>query len=144
MTDEATRITRRTLLKGVGLAAAAGALGACTTNDDPSVVGGGVFRGLVREYWLQLENRAWDAAPWNLDRATGEPLASGEGPYLPATDDVLLIRRYTANWSAPMDAPVNPWDLTEPDPATTGGGLPGAVLQRSGRRPHDRTLSQCR
>src|SRR5512134_1897748 len=65
MTSERVHLTRRTLLKGVGLAAAAGALAACTTGDDPSVVGGGVFRGLVREYWLQLENRPWDAAPWN-------------------------------------------------------------------------------
>lgn len=129
MTDERTRITRRMLLKGVGLAAATGALAACTANDDPSVVGGGVFRGLVREYWLQLENRPWDAAPWNLDRATGQPLAPGAGPYLPASEDVLIVRRYSANWAAPMDEAVNPWDLTEPDPTVTGGGLPGAVLR---------------
>jgi hypothetical protein len=128
MTSDREGISRRSLFKGVGLAAVAGALSACSADDDPAVVGGGVFRGRVLEYWVQLENSPWDAAPWNVDRATGQPLASGAGPYLPASEEVLRIRRYTANWAAPMDAPVNPWDLTEPDPAVTNGGLPGAVL----------------
>jgi|GEM_PF-2188896 len=121
-------ISRRVLFKGIGLVAAAGALSACS-NDDPTVVGGGLFRGRVREYWLQLENHPWDAAPWNLNRATGQPVGTGPAPYLPVTGEVLLMRRYTPDWAAPMDSPVNPWDLTEPDPAVTAGGFPGAVLR---------------
>jgi FtsP/CotA-like multicopper oxidase with cupredoxin domain len=116
------------------LVAAGGALAACT-DADPSVVGGGAFRGRVHEYWLQMENRPWDAAPHNYDRATGQPLAAGPAPYLPVDGDVLVVRRYSPGWAAPMDEPVNAWDLTEPDPAVTGGGFPGAVLRvRTGDR----------
>ncbi len=128
MMSERRGISRRTLLKGAGLTAVAGVLSAGSTSD-PSVVGGGLFRGRVHEYWLQLENVPWDAAPWNLDRATGAALAPGGGPYLPVTGEVLVVRRTAADWAAPTDAPVNPWDLTEPDPVVTAGGFPGAVLR---------------
>ena len=81
----------------------------------------------VKEYWLQLENHPWDACPWGANRLAGEPLARRpDGAFRPASRDALLIRRYTANWAAPDDRPVNPWDLTEPDP--TAGTIPGAVI----------------
>ena len=72
----------------------------------------------IVEYWLQLENRAWDAAPWGVNRLTGRPLprASG-GAFRPTPREALILRRMTDNWAAPDDRPLNPWDLTEPDPA---------------------------
>jgi len=81
----------------------------------------------IKEYWLQLENRPWDAAPWGANRFTGQPLTRREdGAFRPAGREVLVIRRMSANWAAADDRPLNPWDLTEPDPA--GGTLPGATL----------------
>ncbi len=83
----------------------------------------------IVEYWLQLENRAWDAAPWGVNRLTGRPLprASG-GAFRPTPREALILRRMTDNWAAPDDRPLNPWDLTEPDPAVAGGTIPGPVL----------------
>jgi hypothetical protein len=83
----------------------------------------------IKEYWLQLESRPWDAAPWGANRLTGRPLpVTAGGLFRPATNEMLILRRYTANWAAPADRPLNPWDLTEPDPATTGGTIPGPAL----------------
>lgn len=41
----------------------------------------------------------------------------------------LILRHYTANWAAPDDRKINPWDLNEPDPSTTGGTIPGPTLE---------------
>lgn len=83
----------------------------------------------IKEYWLQLEPHPWDAAPWGVNRLTGRPLPKmGNGMFRPAARDLLVLRRYTANWAAPDDRPLNPWDLTEPDPAATGGTIPGPIL----------------
>jgi FtsP/CotA-like multicopper oxidase with cupredoxin domain len=45
--------------------------------------------------------------------------------------DALILRRYTANWAAPADRKVNPWDLNEPDPTDNGtmGTIPGPVIE---------------
>ena len=34
------------------------------------------------EYWIQLENRPWDASPYNIDRITGQDMkeATGKDP----------------------------------------------------------------
>ena len=83
----------------------------------------------IKEYWLQLENHPWDVCPWGANRLAGEPLARRpDGAFRAASRDALLIRRYTANWAAPDDRPVNPWDLTEPSPLERGGAIPGAVI----------------
>ena len=83
----------------------------------------------IKEYWLQLESRTWDAAPWGINRLTGRPLPQmGSGMYRPAAREMLVLRRTTADWAAPDDRPLNPWDLTAPDPLTTGGTIPGPVL----------------
>lgn len=54
------------------------------------------------------------------------PLRSGA-----TVADALIFRRYTANWAAPDDRKVNPWDLNEPDPTDSGtmGTIPGAVIE---------------
>lgn len=84
----------------------------------------------IKEYWLQLENHAWDACPWGADRLTGKPLPrTASGAYRPASHEALVLRRYSANWAAPDDRPLNPWDLTEPDPTGTQGTIPGATLR---------------
>jgi FtsP/CotA-like multicopper oxidase with cupredoxin domain len=51
--------------------------------------------------------------------------------YKPLSQDALILRRYTANWAAPDDRKVNPWDLNEPDPTDNGtmGTVPGAVIE---------------
>ena len=104
------------------------------------------------EYWIQLENRAWDVAPRNIDRLTGRTMAQvpGGAPpvtkvitspetgairtrtmYKPLGEDCLILRRYTPNWAAPDDRKVNPWDLNEPDPTDNGtmGTIPGPVIE---------------
>ena len=73
----------------------------------------------TKEYRVQIEEHPWNTRPWT------PPLAGTE----PVGQTALLIRRYDAGWSQPVDEPVNPWDLLEPDPAQTQGALPGAVLQ---------------
>ncbi len=84
----------------------------------------------TKEYWLQLENQPWDVCPWGVDRAAGRLLPDGPGgAHRPTTQEALVIRRYTANWAQPAGAAVNPWDLTEPGPAQTLAGIPGAVLE---------------
>lgn len=47
--------------------------------------------------------------------------------------DALILRRYTANWAAPDDRKVNPWDINELDPTDNGtmGTIPGAVIECS-------------
>ncbi len=83
----------------------------------------------IKEYWLQLENHPWDAAPWGANRLTGRALTQRpDGLYRPTSREVLVIRRTTADWAAPDDRPLNLWDLTEPDPASTHGTIPGATL----------------
>ena len=81
------------------------------------------------EYWLQLENHAWDVCPWGIDRTGEVPLKPVPGGMVrPLPREALIFRRYTPNWQQPADQPLNPWDLTEPDPQQTHGTLPGAVL----------------
>ena len=70
--------------------------------------------------------------PANFDRMMGMPVNPSPGPpvtltspvtgvstsramYKPLTGAALILRRYTANWAAPDDRKVNPWDLNEPD-----------------------------
>jgi FtsP/CotA-like multicopper oxidase with cupredoxin domain/plastocyanin len=103
------------------------------------------------EYWIQIENHAWDAAPANLDRMTGQTIEAitGTAPvskmllspetgvsrmrtmFMPLSEDALILRRYTANWAAPDDRKVNPWDANERDPGENGtmGTIPGPVLE---------------
>ena len=83
----------------------------------------------IKEYWLQLESHPWDAAPWGANRQTGRPLPQvAGGMFRPAAREMLILRRMTANWAAADDRPLNPWDLTEPDPATSHGTIPGPTL----------------
>jgi FtsP/CotA-like multicopper oxidase with cupredoxin domain len=82
------------------------------------------------EYWLQIENHAWDVAPNGLDRLTGEQFArDANGMFKPLAAQALIFRRYTANWGAPDDRALNAWDVNEPAPAQTNGTLPGATLE---------------
>jgi FtsP/CotA-like multicopper oxidase with cupredoxin domain len=82
------------------------------------------------EYWLQIENRPWDAMPHGINRMTGEKLRrQTSGMFRPVPTDALIIRRYTANWARPDDRPLNPWDLNEPDPSRTQGTIPGATIE---------------
>jgi manganese oxidase len=82
------------------------------------------------EYWLQIENQPWDVAPNGLDRATGERFTRGaNGLFRPLPSEALIIRRYTPNWAAPDDHPLNAWDLNEPNPSQTRGTIPGATIE---------------
>jgi plastocyanin len=109
------------------------------------------------EYWIQIENRPWDVSRHNKDRMTGQTLKAREGidpvhvtisspqtghtrnttMFKPLSDsdgkviDALILRRYTANWAAPDDRKVNPWDLNEPNPTDQGtmGTIPGPVIE---------------
>ncbi len=109
------------------------------------------------EYWIQIENHAWDVAPTpgptndGIDRMTGQTIKQVTGNnkvvktltspvtnvthtptmFLPLGEDALILRRYTANWAAPDDRKVNPWDLNEPDPTDNGtmGTIPGVVIE---------------
>ncbi|MFQ5858762.1 MAG: multicopper oxidase domain-containing protein [Anaerolineae bacterium] len=84
----------------------------------------------TREYWLQIENHPWDVMPQGINRMTGEELAQGAGGlFRSLLAEALIIRRYTTDWAAPDDRPVNAWDLTEPDPAHTHGTIPGATIE---------------
>jgi hypothetical protein len=78
----------------------------------------------TKEYWVQIEDRIWDTQPWRTS-----PPGAGVASTTSSKRVALVIRRYTEGWNHPADEPVNPWDLLEPDPARTGGTLPGAVLQ---------------
>src|SRR5438093_13552986 len=97
---------------------------------------------MATEYWIQLENRWWDACPNNLDRMTGQTIEERDGiapetktlsspgtgksfsreMYKPV--EALILRRYkppvladeSDAWTQPDDRKVNPWDLNEPDP----------------------------
>lgn len=103
------------------------------------------------EYWIQIENHAWDVAPNNIDRMTGQDMQTitGVAPtvkallspetgvarmrtmFKPISEDALILRRYTENWAAPDDRKVNPWDRNEPDPTDNGtmGTIPGPVIE---------------
>jgi len=103
------------------------------------------------EYWIQIENRAWDLAPNNIDRMHGQTMQQSGFPapvvktltspetgavrnrtmFAPLLEDALILRRYTENWAAPDDRKVNPWDLNEPDPTDNGtmGTIPGPVIE---------------
>jgi len=113
------------------------------------------------DVWIQLENHVWDICPTGKDRMTGmkvEDLVGGKPPvkltlhspvtghtrskvkmFQPVRDsdgdvaDALIFRRYTANWAAPDDRKVNPWDINELDPTDTGtmGTIPGPVIECS-------------
>jgi len=105
-------------------------------------------------FWIQIENHAWDVCPNNIDRMSGQTLQqiTGNAPqqvtltspvsgavrtnvtmYRALSGDALILRRYTANWAAPDDRKVNPWDLNEPNPTDAGtmGTIPGAVIECS-------------
>src|SRR5215469_7662592 len=79
------------------------------------------------EKWIQIENHPWNVCPNNIDRMMGAPPPGP--PFLPLDADALILRNYTANWAAPDDRKVNPWDMNEPDPATTMGTIPGATIE---------------
>ncbi len=99
----------------------------------------------IIDIWIQLENRPWDCCPNGIDRMTGTHFPSigvlnGHNVYKPLGtvsaskpfgEDALIFRRYTANWAAPDDRKINPWDLNEPDPTNTGtkGTIPGPVIE---------------
>ena len=115
----------------------------------------------IIDIWIQLENHRWDICPTGKDRMTGlkvEELVGGKPPvkvtlhspvtghtrskvkmYQPVRDsdgdvaDALIFRRYTANWAAPDDRKVNPWDINELDPTDNGtmGTIPGPVIECS-------------
>lgn len=82
----------------------------------------------IKEYWLQLESRSWDTAPWGANRQTGRPMPRvAGGMFRPATREM---------YPAPHDGQLGrarrpaaqPLYLTEPDPATTHGTIPGPTL----------------
>lgn len=105
------------------------------------------------DVWIQIENHAWDTVPHRFDRMTGQDFNAGsvlvnlKSPvtqasrvgvrmYKPMMDgasvgEALILRRYTANWAAPADRKVNPWDLNELDPGDSGtmGTIPGPVIE---------------
>ena len=105
------------------------------------------------DIWIQIENHAWDTVPHRFDRMEGTDFNAGSvlvnltSPvthavrnnirmYKPIMDgpnvgEALILRRYTANWAAPADRKVNPWDLNELDPTDTGtmGTIPGPVIE---------------
>ena len=99
------------------------------------------------EYWIQIENHAWDISPTNINRMDGQQLVASavnknllspetmvtqmRSMFKPLTEEALILRRYTSNWAAPDDRKVNPWDLNEPDPTDTGtmGTIPGATIE---------------
>lgn len=82
------------------------------------------------EYWLQIENQDWDAAPNGINRFTGEQFTRGaDGMFKPLAAQALVIRRYTANWGAPDDRALNAFDVNEPAPAQTRGTIPGATVE---------------
>jgi FtsP/CotA-like multicopper oxidase with cupredoxin domain len=108
----------------------------------------------VIDFWIQIENHAWDFVPHRFDRMMGKDyfdaqskLVNLKSPvtgatrnnvrmYQPLMDganvgEALTLRRYTANWVAPDDRKVNPWDLNEPNPTDTGtmGTIPGPVIE---------------
>jgi len=58
-----------------------------------------------------------------------QPVRDSEGD----VTDALILRRYTANWAAPDDRKVNPWDINELDPTDNGtmGTIPGPVIECS-------------
>jgi hypothetical protein len=105
-------------------------------------------------FWIQIENHAWDVCPNNIDRMSGQTLQqiTGNAPqhvtltspvlgaartsvtmYRALSGDALILRGYTANWAAPDDRKVNPWDLNEPNPTDAGtiGTIPGPVIECS-------------
>ena len=105
------------------------------------------------DIWIQIENHPWDTVPHRFDRMMGDDylptskLVNLTSPvtghtrnnvrmYRPVMDgasvaDALIFRRYTANWAAPADQKINPWDLNEPDPTDNGtmGTIPGPVIE---------------
>lgn len=107
----------------------------------------------IIDIWIQIENHAWDTVPHRFDRMEGTDfnpssvLVNLTSPvtgatrnnvrmYRPVMDggsvgEALILRRYTANWAAPADRKVNPWDLNEADPTDAGtmGTIPGPVIE---------------
>ncbi len=45
------------------------------------------------EFWIQLENHAWDTCPNNIDRMTGLPIHQRDGT-APVTNVTLMHGRY--------------------------------------------------
>ena len=119
------------------------------------------------DIWIQIENHAWDTVPHRFDRMTGQDFNSGSvlvnltSPvtghtrnnvrmYKPLLDganvgEALILRRYTANWAAPDDRKVNPWDLNEPDPTDNGtmGTIPGPIRIHAPARVPRRARTAC-
>ena len=57
------------------------------------------------EYWIQLENRPWDASPHNIDRVTGQDMkeVTGKDPVdvtlkSPGTGVTTTRKMYTPLW----------------------------------------------
>lgn len=113
---------------------------------------------VTREYWIQIENRAWDMMPNGVDRMTGSRKQAQSkllrwvtaDPYGHPVDimdpvevemyapvEALLLRRYqpptttdrSDHWTVPDDRRVNPWDLNEPDPSRSMGTIPGPIIE---------------
>ena len=112
----------------------------------------------IKEFWIQIENHAWDVNPHNINRMTSEVVADADkvaktlkSPPTnatqaertvemagPVTGEALILRRYAPPqqadksdaWTVPDDRKVNPWDLNEPDPTDSGtmGTIPGATI----------------
>src|SRR5262245_34731440 len=83
-----------------------------------------------QDYWLQIENHPWDVAPNGLDRHSGATFTrDANGMFKPISGDALIVRRYTANWAAPADQPLNAWDINELHPSLTQGSVPGATIE---------------
>ena len=80
--------------------------------------------GKTIEFWIQIEHHDWNTQPNNIDR-----MDTSSSPPPDIVKDALILRRYTPDWVSPADQKVNPWDLNEPDPATTCGTIPGPVLE---------------
>lgn len=100
------------------------------------------------DIWIQIENHAWDTCPQRYDRMENQDffpvsvfkdltspvtgfIRKKVRMYRPLPNDALILRRYTANWAAPNDQKVNPWDINELNPTDTGtmGTIPGPVIE---------------
>jgi plastocyanin len=90
------------------------------------------FHMATIEYWIQLENRRWDASPTNLDRMTGRNMhdAVGYGPppqpgVLPGTEEPLTT-------NVPSSMPRQVWMF---NPIRSGSAAVDALILRRYRPP---------
>jgi FtsP/CotA-like multicopper oxidase with cupredoxin domain/plastocyanin len=77
----------------------------------------------------RLLSRAVDTAGGEIPLIAIPPHPPDPNKQVRTADEALILRRYTANWAAPDDRKVNPWDLNEPDATTTNGTIPGPVIE---------------